>query len=51
MCRQAQKCCLGLGRAWVGYGNTMGGVGEKKGNGVLGCVIKEKYEKLLGDGK
>jgi len=29
----------------------MGGVWEKKGNGVLGCVIKEKCEKLLGDGK
>jgi len=29
---------------WVEYG-------KKKGNGVLGCVIKEKCEKLLGDGK
>ena len=26
---QAQRCCLGLGRAWVAYANAMGGIWEK----------------------
>ena len=27
---QAQRCCLDLGRVWVRYSNSMGGVGEKE---------------------